>query len=225
MADLFQTIFQDKKVSTQKLLAYGFKKMGESYSYDQPLSAEGLVLTVTATAQGKLSAAVLDTVMDEIYTLHLVRQAAGRFVGAVRAEYEAVLMDIAEKCCDVDSFQFSQAKRVISYVREQYGGELEYLWKKSPRNAILRRMDNKKWYGAMLAVSKRKLGIDSDEIAEILDLRGTPEEVERLLGKEDYYPGWHMNKKHWYTVILDGSVPDKELFARIDESYALAKKK
>lgn len=34
-------------------------------------------------------------------------------------------------------------------------------------------------------------------------------------------PGYHMNKKHWNTVILDGSVPDKEIFSWIDHSYNL----
>jgi predicted DNA-binding protein (MmcQ/YjbR family) len=36
-------------------------------------------------------------------------------------------------------------------------------------------------------------------------------------------PGYHMNKKHWNTVILDGSVPDKEVLAWIDHSYNLVK--
>ena len=36
-------------------------------------------------------------------------------------------------------------------------------------------------------------------------------------------PGYHMNKKHWNTVLLDGSIPDKELFLWIDHSYNLVK--
>jgi predicted DNA-binding protein (MmcQ/YjbR family) len=31
----------------------------------------------------------------------------------------------------------------------------------------------------------------------------------------------HTNKKHWNTVLLDGSVPDKDVFAWIDHSYNL----
>jgi len=34
-------------------------------------------------------------------------------------------------------------------------------------------------------------------------------------------PGYHMNKKHWNTVMLDGSVPDKDIFSWIDHSYNL----
>ena len=35
------------------------------------------------------------------------------------------------------------------------------------------------------------------------------------------HPGYHMNKKHWITVDLDGSVPDGEIAQLIDQSYAL----
>jgi predicted DNA-binding protein (MmcQ/YjbR family) len=33
--------------------------------------------------------------------------------------------------------------------------------------------------------------------------------------------GYHMNKKHWNTVLLNGSVPDKEILKWIDHSYDL----
>jgi predicted DNA-binding protein (MmcQ/YjbR family) len=38
-------------------------------------------------------------------------------------------------------------------------------------------------------------------------------------------PGYHMNKKHWNTIYLDGSVPDKEVFSWVDHSYDLVLKK
>lgn len=34
-------------------------------------------------------------------------------------------------------------------------------------------------------------------------------------------PGYHMNKEHWNTVILDGSLPDELIYKLIDDSYAL----
>ena len=34
-------------------------------------------------------------------------------------------------------------------------------------------------------------------------------------------PGYHMNKKHWNTVYIDGSIPDREVFSWIDHSYDL----
>ena len=38
-------------------------------------------------------------------------------------------------------------------------------------------------------------------------------------------PGYHMNKKHWNTVQLDGSIPDKEIFSWIDHSYERVNRK
>lgn len=45
------------------------------------------------------------------------------------------------------------------------------------------------------------------------------------LGYRDIYecviPGYHMNKKHWNSVILDGTMKDEVLLDMIDESYDL----
>ena len=34
-------------------------------------------------------------------------------------------------------------------------------------------------------------------------------------------PGFHMNKRHWNTVVLDGSIPDEDLRGMIDHSYKM----
>jgi len=34
-------------------------------------------------------------------------------------------------------------------------------------------------------------------------------------------PGWHLNKRHWNTVRVDGSVPDDDVLELIEHSYAL----
>lgn len=69
---------------------------------------------------------------------------------------------------------------------------------------------------------KEKLGLQTDEIVEIIDLKLQPERIERIIDKERYFPGWHMNKKNWYTMILDNSVATEEICKKIDESYQLA---
>jgi O-6-methylguanine DNA methyltransferase len=38
---------------------------------------------------------------------------------------------------------------------------------------------------------------------------------------ESVIPGWHQNKEHWNTIILDGSIPDEDIRAMIEESYDL----
>lgn len=38
---------------------------------------------------------------------------------------------------------------------------------------------------------------------------------------ESVIPAYHMNKKHWNSIILDGTVPDKDVKRMIEESYEL----
>ena len=38
-------------------------------------------------------------------------------------------------------------------------------------------------------------------------------------------PGWHMNKKHWNTIVVDGSASSRLIFEWIDHSYDLVKAK
>lgn len=42
---------------------------------------------------------------------------------------------------------------------------------------------------------------------------------------ESVTPGYHMNKKHWNTIALDGSLPVREIYKWIDHSYDLVKSK
>ena len=41
---------------------------------------------------------------------------------------------------------------------------------------------------------------------------------------EDVLPGYHMNKKHWNTVIIRGTIPEGEVERMIDRSYGLVVK-
>lgn len=55
-----------------------------------------------------------------------------------------------------------------------------------------------------------------------INLKCGPEEGAELREKyASVLPGYHMNKKHWITVLMDGSVTDKLLKQWIDRSYDL----
>lgn len=222
--DIVHTIFKRKKINFSKLIPFGFIQEGNTYTYEKILPENEFILTVKIAEDGSLSTEIIDSTVDEPYTLHLAEGAVGSFVGKVKMQYEETLAEIAEKCFEPDVFKSSQAKELIEYVRQKYVNELEFLWEKFPDNAVWRRTDNEKWYGVILTVSKSKLGIKADETVEIIDLRIQPEKMAELIDNENYFPGWHMNKKNWYTIILDGSVSMEELCRRIDESYRLAKK-
>jgi predicted DNA-binding protein (MmcQ/YjbR family) len=68
-------------------------------------------------------------------------------------------------------------------------------------------------------------GLDSSPFQ--FNVKCDPDKAVEL--REEYpdsiLPGYHMNKKHWNTVIVDGSVSNKLLKEMIDDSYDLVSKK
>jgi predicted DNA-binding protein (MmcQ/YjbR family) len=58
-----------------------------------------------------------------------------------------------------------------------------------------------------------------------VNLKCDPEEALALRDVFDaVLPGYHMNKAHWNTVLLNGSIPDREIERMMDRSYGLVVK-
>ena len=216
---------KSKVVNYEKLSAFGFVKDGERYIYHCPIVDGQFNLSVYIDENGEISSEVYDIASEELYLLHLVKDATGSFVGRVRDECEKILNQVKENCFDKEEAFFeSQTRKIMDYVSKKYGTKPEYLWEKYPDSAVLRRHDSKKWYAILMVISKRKLGIPSDENVEIIDLRHETDTLPAKIDNEKFFFGYHMNKKHWITILLDGSVPTNEIFDYIDKSYILAKK-
>ena len=61
-----------------------------------------------------------------------------------------------------------------------------------------------------------------DEVAPRVNLKCDPDLALDLRDRyEQVTPGYHMNKKHWNTVEIEGGIPDAELRKMIDHSYDL----
>ena len=61
-----------------------------------------------------------------------------------------------------------------------------------------------------------------DEIPATANLKCDPDLALELRDRyEDVQPGYHMNKKHWNTVVIAGAIPQAEVRKMIDHSYKL----
>lgn len=220
---MFEDIFNRKKCNFKRISAYGFIIKDGKRIYETNIIDGTFKLFVLIAENGNVDTNLIEIENSEPYVLYKTN-ATGAYVGKVRSAVEAVLIDIANNCYDTSVFKTNQAQMAIEYVRKKYGDEPEFLWTKSPNNAVLRRKDSRKWYAAILTASGRKIGLNTDKIVEIIDLRMKADDRDNILSREHYYPGWHMNKKSWYTLVLDDCVADEEIKLRIIESYELARK-
>ncbi len=217
-------IFEDKKPNGEKLIKYGFEKIGVNFKYTHTICDGQFKLDVTVDSEGEVKTGLFDVATGDEYTLHLVEGAVGEFVGGVRKEFECALQAIAESCFDSVVFSGEILKAVFSYAREKYASDPEYLWKDTPDGAVLRRTDTGKWYVLIMNVPKKRLGLQEEGDVEILDVRCDPELIPKLLDGKRFFAAYHMNKKHWITLLADGSISAEQIFGYIDKSYALAKK-
>lgn len=119
----------------------------------------------------------------------------------------------------------SYKQKIFDYVKKKYGTEPDYPWEGDRINAVLRHSDTAKWYALMMTVSRKTLGINSDEKVDILNVKCDPIMIGSLLMNDGYFSAYHMNKEHWITVILDGTVPFEEICGVINISYGMTKSK
>lgn len=114
---------------------------------------------------------------------------------------------------------------ILEHIKNEYGVEPEYLWQNDDTAAI-RHLDTKKWFGAyMKKISKTKLGCDSDEQVDILNLKCDPMLNFSVVDHIGIFPGWHMNKEHWISVLLDGTVAPEDIYPLIKMSFVLTDKR
>lgn len=215
-------IFNHRQVVFDKLPAFGFQQLNHVYFYTTTIMAGQFKFTVTISPAGQVTTDLIDQETKLPYVLHTLAQ-PGAYAQKVFTACQEILVAINQQCFVADIFQSQQAKAVIAFLKAEHQDQPEFLWKKFPNNAIFRRQDTHKWYAAILIVAPEKLGRTGQQPLGVLDFRVASTELVSLIDNQHYYPGYHMNKQHWATICLDGSVPLAEIEERLTQSYLLAK--
>ena len=217
-------LLTNKTIDYQKLQGYGFNLIKDSYVYEKILSNNHFKVIIEINKDKQISK-VIDLDVDDEYILVDVPGASGNYVGKIREEYNAIINDFINKCTKYNIFKETQTKEIIEYIKNKYHDDLEYLWEKTPDAAIWRNKDNSKWYGLLMKIPENRLDTESNNLVEIIDLRYPKDNIMDILKKKGIYPGYHMNKKSWITIILDNSVDTDEIYKLIDLSYEISMQK
>ena len=214
---------KNKKINFKKLKEFGFELIDNSYYYHTSLLKNQFKMSVKINIDNSIFTEIIDTETNEPYVLHLLEIKRSGYSEKIYKVYSEILEKIKKVCFEDEIFKANYTKEIVAYVKNKYGDKLEFLWEKSPKNAVVRRKSSNKWYAVILTIPKRKIGLESDEVIEVINLHNIPKEIEKLIDYKRYFPAYHMNKKHWCTICLDGTIELKEIYKKIDISYELAK--
>lgn len=222
---MIEEIFKFWTKNDGKLKKFGFKEEKSAFVYKKDISDGEFEMLVKVYKNGQIEAKIYDKETGDEFVLHLAKEAVGAFVGEIRSQFEKTLLEVRDNCFDRDVFKGKQTRELIKYIKTKYACDLEFLWDKLPDAAIWRRKDSKKWFGVLMTISRRKLGFDSDEVVEVVDLHSEAALLEKIIDNKSVFRGYHMNKKYWLTVVLDGTLKNTKLNELVEKSYELAIKK
>ena len=85
-------------------------------------------------------------------------------------------------------------QKLFDHIKKKYKVKPEYPWRKYPDYAVLRHMDNNKWFALVAEVERTKLGLSGDEYVPIVNLKVDDLMFrDMLIQEEGIMPAYHMN--------------------------------
>ena len=136
-------LIKDKKIDLKRLEKFGFKLINKSYCYHTSLLKNQFKMSVKISLDNSIFTEIIDTETNEPYVLYLIENRSG-YSEKVYKVYSQILEKIQKECFEDEIFKSDYTKEVVDYVKNKYGDELEFLWEKSPKNAVIRRKSSNK---------------------------------------------------------------------------------
>lgn len=114
-------------------------------------------------------------------------------------------------------------QELAAYLTDTYSTAGEHFFARYPNFQVFRHNGKKKWFAVIMDIPRKNLGLaDEDEIS-VVNLKCDTRLIGSFWEEPGIFPGWHMNKAHWVSVALDGTVADENIKLLVDMSYELTK--
>ena len=109
--------------------------------------------------------------------------------------------------------------KVVDYVQTKYEAKIDFPWYKYPDYFVIRSKNNK-WFGIVMKVPYKKFNLNKEDLVDILNVKIDDHGLyDIVVDNKTIFPGYHMAKHKWISILLDGSVDINKIFKLIDESY------
>ncbi len=124
-------------------------------------------------------------------------------------------------------------QQVLEYAKKEFDAEPDYTFGNLPSYYVLRHKRSGKWFAVFMDVSAEKLpvsknskyglrdGKNGGRRVNIVELKCNPIISNSLMEQPGYLPAYHMKRKNWITVLLDGTVDAEEIYPLLSISYDL----
>ena len=210
---------EEYNFSKEQLKGFGFKEEADKLVYKKEILDSNFLIEIVF-ANNQLTIEVYDLEFDEIYSLFSVDSAVGETVQNIIESVEKILSSIlglADKSEKISS-------EVIDYCNNKYGENHVNPFKKHPDILALVNEKNK-WYALFLDVDYNKLNKNTDITTKvkILNVKYPANKILEIIDNKNMFPAYHMNKKHWISIVIDKNIKLETIKELIDISYSLVK--
>ena len=173
----------------------------------------GLVVTIRLTA-GTLDVDVFDSIFQEKYAPFY----GGHGGAAIKSEVREIVENALNKCTKTVNLK-SQA---MQWLTDTYGTVPETPWEEYPTYFTFKTAKSGKWYALFMDVPAKCLSLEGDQAVNVVNVKAAPETVATAVDNVHVFPAYHMNKKHWLTVLLNATTDVEYLKQLFATSYALS---
>ncbi len=220
--------FVGQIVLKEKLVPFGFRQETDGYYYQKPIMEGDFELEVKIELDGSVSVEVYDTQLNEPYLAWQVSRPSS-YAQKVKQAVDQILDRILATCFQEPLLKSGQGQKLLAYLDQTFEDDVDHPFRRYPE-FFSYRTPQQKWYALFVTIKRRKLDLGKekwsetalDDLVEVVNIKVDPEKLPQLLTEKGIYPAYHMNKKSWVSIVLDGSMANAELFTLVTQSRALA---
>ena len=212
----YSYIFSSGKIKKDSLKAAGFcSSDGINYFMDRSVSKGAFNAKINLSLEkASLTIQLFDSSTKERYALFDMPNAHGAFIASLREEVQQIVEDIKTTCFETDNLK----EKYLDWLKSRFGSIPDYPWPDTPDYCVFR-CPNQKWYALVMKVKYRQLGLTGEEEVWVVNMKADSKTIPNLTDHKSIFPAWHMNKKHWITVLLTAVTNFERLQELTEKSY------
>lgn len=212
----FQYVLAQYLLVHEKAINYGFYLVGDSYQLKKGLKNADFYLEVIIENE-MLNVCVKELPDETVYLPFSIETSEGKLVSEIRCEVDQIITDIMDYCFVTIDFR----NQLFEFIKEYFDVLPQTPWDKHPDYFTFKTKTNNKWFAIIMSVPYKKIGVEQLGDVNILNIKINPNSLSTLIDNQHYFPAYHMNKKHWVSIVLDRTLELERIKELIKISYSL----